>query len=168
MLQCAQTDDIFKKHARLAATTGSAGCLIGGTTIHSLVLLPFRKSRRGPLDGTDKANVEARMAGVRVIIIDEKSMLSREQLGWLDMRLKAVQPDKDKKTKPFGGYHVFFFGDFRQIQPVGGDVMYTKTDVDSSDEMTKNMIQAGTDLYNRIYTQDISHGCTTYQIPCPR
>ena len=94
VLQCAQTDDLFKKHARLAATTGSAGCLIGGTTIHSLVLLPFMNSRRGPLDGTDKHNVELRMKDVRVIIIDEKSMLSQEQLGWLDMRLKAVQPDK--------------------------------------------------------------------------
>ena len=75
MLQCAQTDDTFKKHARLAATTGSAGCLIGGCTIHSLVLLPVKNSRRGSLDGTNKANVEANMAGGRVIIIDEKSML---------------------------------------------------------------------------------------------
>ncbi len=124
VLKCAQTDDNFKKHARLAATTGSAGCLIGGSTIHSLVLLPFKHARRGPLDGDDKHNVEKKLRDVRVIIIDEKSMMSQEQLGWLDMRLKAVQPDKTKKDLPFGGYHVFFFGDFRQIQPVGGRVMY--------------------------------------------
>ena len=92
VLKCAQTDELFQKHARLAATTGSAGCLIGGSTIHSLVLLPFQYSRRGPLDGTDKHNVEQRMRDVRAIIIDEKSMLSQENLGWLDMRLKAVQP----------------------------------------------------------------------------
>ena len=81
VLQCAQTDDTFKKHAPLAATTGSAGCLIGGTTIHSLVLLPFKNARRGPLDGKDKHNVEERLHGVRVIIIDEKSMLNQEQMG---------------------------------------------------------------------------------------
>jgi len=60
VLQCAQTDDIFQKRARLTAMTGSAGCLIGGTTLHSLVLLPVREARRGPLDGTAKANVEQR------------------------------------------------------------------------------------------------------------
>ena len=118
VLKCAQTDELFQKHARLAATTGSAGCLIGGSTIHSLVVLPFQYSRRGPLDGTDKHNVEQRMRDVRVIVIDEKSMLNQENLGWLDMRLKAVQPDKTKKSLPFGGYHIFFFGDIRQIQPV--------------------------------------------------
>ena len=58
VLKCAQTDELFQKHARLAATTGSAGCLIGGSTIHSLVLLPFQYFRRGPLDGTHKHNVE--------------------------------------------------------------------------------------------------------------
>ena len=60
VLQCAQTDEIFQKHARLTAMTGSAGCLIGGTTLHSLVLLPVRDARRGPLDGPDKTNVEQR------------------------------------------------------------------------------------------------------------
>ena len=129
VLQCAQTDDFFKKHARLTATTGSAGCLIGGSTIHSLVLLPFKGLRRGPLDGTDKSTVESRLKDVRAIIIDEKSMLSLEKLGWLDMRLKAVQPDPKKKLMNFGGYHIFFFGDFRQIPSVGGGAMYDKTQV---------------------------------------
>ena len=77
-------------------------------------------------------------------------VLSREDLGWLDMRLRAVQPDKDKKSKPFGGYHVFFFGDFRQIQPVGGKVMYAETDVDSNDEITRNMNTIGRELYSTL------------------
>lgn len=149
VLQCAQTDDMFKKHARLAATTGSAGCLIGGTTIHSLVLLPFKNARRGPLDGKDKHNVEERLHGVRVIIIDEKSMLNQEQMGWLDIRLKAVQPDKTKKNLPFGGYHIFFFGDFRQIQPVAGRSMYSKKEVDSSEDWA-TQIQLGKDMYSKI------------------
>ena len=211
VLQCAQTDDIFQKHARLTAMTGSAGCLIGGTTLHSLVLLPVRDARRGPLDGPDKTNVEQRprhfacycscdmyrsshicmtlphhanmyyfhhdiiqnlyhttlmpnsgatshctvsnemprMANVRVIIIDEKSMLSQEQLGWLDMRLKAAQPDEAKKALDFGGYHVFFFGDFQQIQPVGGNVMYDKKDIDAK-QKSANMIEKGRTLYTKI------------------
>ena len=89
------------------------------------------------------------MADVRVIIIDEKSMLSQEQLGWLDMRLKAAQPDKIKKTLDFGGYHVFFFGDFRQIQPVGGNVMYSTKDIDTK-EKSANMIETGRALYKKI------------------
>ena len=149
VLKCAQTDDQFQKHARLAATTGSAGCLIGGTTIHSLVLLSFKHARRGQLDGDDKHNVETRLRDVRVIIIDEKSMFSQEQLGWLDMRLRAVQPDKEKKLKPFGGYHIFFFGDFRQIQPVGGRVMYDKTKIDE-DTKWINMVEKGQELYDEI------------------
>jgi len=89
------------------------------------------------------------MAGVRVIIIDEKSMLSQEQLGWLDMRLKAAQPDKTKKLMDFGGYHVFFFGDFRQIQPVGGNVMYSTKEIDMK-ETSANMINKGRALYAKI------------------
>ena len=149
VLQCAQTDDLFKKHARLAATTGSAGCLIGGTTIHSLVLLPFKNARRGPLDGKDKHNVEDRLHSVRVIIIDEKSMLNQEQMGWLHMRLQAVQPDKAKKNFPFGGYHIFFFGDYRQIQPVAGRPMYSKKKVKSSENWA-TQIQLGKDMYSKI------------------
>ena len=149
VLKCAQTDDLFKKHARLAATTGSAGCLIGGTTIHSLVLLPFKNARRGALDGKDKHNVESRLRDVRVIIIDEKSMLNQEQMGWLDMRLRAVQPDKSKKNLPFGGYHLFFFGDFRQIQPVTGNVMYSKKPVDPAENWATK-IKQGQKLYKDI------------------
>jgi hypothetical protein len=149
VLQCAQTDDLFKKHARLAATTGSAGCLIGGTTIHSLVLLPFKNARRGPLDGANKTNVENRLRDVRVIIIDEKSMLNQEQMGWLDMRLRAVQPDKKKRNMPFGGYHIFFFGDFRQIQPVTGNAMYSKKSVDPAEKWATK-IQQGQKLYKKI------------------
>ncbi len=149
VLKCAQTDDQFQKYARLAATTGSAGCLIGGVTIHSLVLLPFKHARRGPLDGDNKHKVEQSLRDVRVIIIDEKSMLSQEQLGWLDMRLRAVQPDKAKKNKPFGGYHIFFFGDFRQIQPVGGRVMYDQSKIDD-DTKWINMVEKGRELYDEI------------------
>ena len=56
VLKCAQTDDEFVKYARVAATTGSAGCMIGGTTIDSLVLLPFKNARRCHLDGTRPAH----------------------------------------------------------------------------------------------------------------
>ena len=61
-------------------------------------------------------------------------MLSQENLGWLDMRLKAVQPDKTKKSLPFGGYHIFFFGNFRQIQPVAARVMHSKKDIDPDEK----------------------------------
>ena len=161
VLKCAQTDDQFQKHARLAATTGSAGCLIGGSTIHSLVLLPFQKARRGQLDGDNKHKIEENLRDVRVIIIDEKSMLSQEQLGWLDMRLKAVQPDKNKKNLPFGGYHIFFFGDFRQIQPVGGRVMYDQTVVDETATWA-NMIERGQELYDEI--KDVFELTTNHRI----
>ena len=73
IIKCALTDSLFIKHARVAATTGSAACLIGGSTIHSLVLLPFKNIRRTQLDGTNKHTLEENLRDVRVILIDEKS-----------------------------------------------------------------------------------------------
>ena len=101
------------------------------------------------------------MREVRVIIIDEKSMLSQEQLGWLDLRLRNVQPDKKKKMLPFGGYHIFFFGDFRQIQPVGGRVMHDQTTIDS-DAKWINMVEKGKELYEEI--NDVCELTTNHRI----
>ena len=149
VIKCAQTDSLFIKHARVTATTGSAACLIGGSTIHSLVLLPFKHIRRSQLDGTNKHTIEENLRYVRVIIVDEKSMFSQEQLGWLDMRLKAAQPDKRKKLLDFGGYHIFFFGDFSQLPPVVGRPLHDKSPV-SPDTPWANMIIKGKELYKNM------------------
>ena len=163
VIKCALTDSLFIKHARVAATTGSAGCLIGGSTIHSLVLLPFKHIRRTQLDGKNKHTIEENLRDVRVIIIDEKSMLSQEQMGWLDMRLKAAQPDKRKKLLDFGGYHIFFFGDFRQLPPVVGRPLYDESPI-KPDTPWANMIIKGNELYKNL--TDVLELTKNYRIDC--
>jgi len=81
--------------------------------------LSKRSKQLGELLGvTEAAQLQAKLAGVRVLIIDEASLVSEEDLCEIDLRCKSAFPDK--AHLPFGGLHVLFTGDFWQLRPVRG------------------------------------------------
>ena len=59
---------------------------------------------------------------VRVVIIDEMSMVGRRMLRALDDRLRQA---KGCMNKPYGGLSVFFCGDFGQLPPVSDFEMFS-------------------------------------------
>ncbi|CAN0450826.1 unnamed protein product, partial [Ascophyllum nodosum] len=78
--------NLLGDHVRRAAPTGMAAFLIGGSTLHSLLSLPVRD--RKDLQGDSLKKLQARLAGVKYIIIDELSMVSQVQMAWIDRRLR--------------------------------------------------------------------------------
>lgn len=100
------------------ASTGSAACQIGGTTLHAFAGI-----------GTGSAPLEQCIAQAlrdhkavqwrkcQCLIIDEISMVGADYFDKLDAVAKAVR----KCKKPFGGIQLVLCGDFLQLPPVAKD-----------------------------------------------
>lgn len=94
----------------VAAPTGSAASLIGGSTYHSLLAF-------GPNDtaeGVGASKVQDTLGPVEVIFIDEVSMLSTFDMYRISAQLCIAFKNY---TVPFGGKSVIFAGDFAQLPP---------------------------------------------------
>ncbi|KAH0033008.1 hypothetical protein KCU78_g2545, partial [Aureobasidium melanogenum] len=118
------------------APTGKAAKEIRGQTVHAALGISIRE------EPTDKVTPEiaAKLKEVRLIIIDEKSMISNHFLGQVNDRLKTIC----ESEKDFGGKSVIFSGDFFQLPPVGGTPMFMVNPLAS--DADKDLEQ----LYSRI------------------
>ncbi len=110
-----------------AAPTGVASNQINGQTLHSLLRLPidgcYRPLTESP---TVLQNLQRVFAGVRYLVIDEKSMLGLKTLGWIDRRLREIFPERNGLF--FGGLSIILIGDFFQLPPVLNKPIYADYD----------------------------------------
>ena len=97
------------------ASTGSAACHIGGTTLHAFAGIG---SGAAPLDQclslASRPHKAAQWRKCRCLIIDEISMVDADYFDKLDAVAKSVR----KSKKPFGGIQLVLCGDFLQLPPV--------------------------------------------------
>ncbi len=117
------------KNVALTATTGIAAVNLGGETIHRLLGIgiasrPFEagkilgkwdkiKSSSTPWDKLRWKTMQA----LDTIIIDEVSMLRRDQFELIDIVLAGIK----EISIPFGGVQMVLTGDFLQLPPVVDD-----------------------------------------------
>ena len=106
---------------RFSAPTGCAAkCLPRPTsTLHSLLNLKLNSDNKRdvePLSDTSLRNIQEKLKYVKIIVIDEKSMISMYRLHEIDSRLRQIFADQ----RPLGGRSVVLMGDFGQLVPVGG------------------------------------------------
>lgn len=106
---------------KLMAPTCVAANNINGKTIHSG--LRFTNVNAGDLVGESERDFQNEMSRVKVIIIDEFSMVGQKLLGKIDQRLRQANPDIQDQV--MGNYIVYLFGDFNQLQPVGDQLLYS-------------------------------------------
>lgn len=100
----------------ITASTGIAATHIGGQTIHSWsgigILEKLDKYTLDRLEQNEK--LYKKYEGVKVLIIDEISMLHASRLDMINTLFKKFR----KTDKPFGGIQMIFCGDFFQLPPV--------------------------------------------------
>ena len=65
-----------------------------------------------------------KLKGLRLILFDEVSMLSWEQLHELHYRCHMARDSTRNPGEPFANFHVMFAGDFYQLPPVCGQALY--------------------------------------------
>ena len=112
------------------ATTGAAASqFLGAKTIHSCLKLTVSKTKKEGEDehfdelGSDQATaLEYEMKDVKLIIIDEKSMMGMGRLSHIDARLRQARPQA--RDKPLGGMSIMIAGDFKQLPPVFDPALY--------------------------------------------
>lgn len=106
----------------LCAYTGKAAFGIGGQTVHSTFGLPVSQcGQTMPELSASTANTLAcKLAKVRLIILDEISMLGSRTLNQINRRLQQVF----HTDAPFAGISIISVGDFNQLPPVGDNWVF--------------------------------------------
>ena len=96
----------------MTASTGKATTDINGITLHSAFHLLVKSGLKAfeykkPIDET-LYMVKIKYQYLKVLIIDEISIIGRETFGHLDLALKPIM----KNSSPFGGVSLLVVGDF--------------------------------------------------------
>ena len=104
-------------HPTVVAPTGIAASHLKGQTIHSFFALGIRDTvvDNGYVSFLlEKTYLKSRFSKLKVLIIDEVSMVSPEIFSSMDKVLRAFK----NNPEPFGGVQVVISGDFFQLPPV--------------------------------------------------
>jgi ATP-dependent exoDNAse (exonuclease V) alpha subunit len=115
------------------APTGIAAFNINESTLHETFSIPTKCFSR--LTNAQELQLQRRLKDCKYIILDEKSMVGRRMLGYLDSRLRIAFPEK--KDEILGGCSLLMFGDFGQLPPVGDTALFNLTHYDET--TTKNI-----------------------------
>ena len=110
----------------LMAPTGVAAIDIDGATIHTALNIPVGYFGKNLPSLSDKmrSTLRNRLADLKVIIIDEISILSNNFLYYIHLRLNEIFGTT--KIEPFAGVTILAVGDFFQLPPVGGSPVYAE------------------------------------------
>ena len=100
----------------LTAPTGKAAFNIRGMTLHSAFALPVTEfNGEMPNLSSDICNtLRTKLSCLKVIIMDEISMVGSKILSQVNNRLKAIMDN----SLDFGGVSIISVGDFHQLRPV--------------------------------------------------
>ena len=113
-------DDPDSPYVIVAAPTGTAAANVRGQTLHSGFGFSFGNEHYSL---SDKVRDKKRklLENLKVVIIDEISMVKSDQQFQLDMRLKEVMQQAEKI---FGNVSIFYFGDIMQLKPCRGRYIF--------------------------------------------
>uniref|UniRef100_A0A1X7UQN5 ATP-dependent DNA helicase n=1 Tax=Amphimedon queenslandica TaxID=400682 RepID=A0A1X7UQN5_AMPQE len=121
-------DDI--RHSKICeivcyiAPTDIAAFNIGGLTIHRLFLLPMEHedmtSEYWPFNKEALKRIQKTLKNLRIIIVDEVSMVSNLNLAYLHMCLQDIFGTDEW----FGSKNILVVGDLLQMLPVNGGLVF--------------------------------------------
>ena len=107
--------------------TGTASSNIDGTTLHSAFGFSFDNTHY-PLNDKKRHEKRKQMKNLKLLIIDEVSMVKADMIYSIDLRLQEIT---ENHNQPFGNIAVFLFGDLCQLKPCMGHYPH---DITKNDE----------------------------------
>ena len=108
-------DDPDCPYVLLSAFTGGAASNIDGQTLHTLFSFNFGAGYQS-LSDKNRDQKRALYKNLKVLVIDEISLVDADMLYRIDLRLREIT----QKDMPFGNVAILAFGDLMQIKPVKG------------------------------------------------
>ena len=115
-------DDPDCPYVLVCAPTGTAASNIRGQTMHTAFGFSF-SNQFFSLSDKQRDKKRYLLQKLKLVIIDEISMVKSDQLFQLDMRLCEVTQKRDKS---FGDVALFLFGDIMQLKPCKGRYIFMK------------------------------------------
>ena len=110
----------------IAAPTGLAAFNVGGITIHRLFQLPVehdgKTAEYWALPKCSQKVMKTTLCSVKIIIVDEVSMVSSLNFAYMHLRLEELFGSQEW----FGCKSMLFVGDLLQLQPVNGHPVFEK------------------------------------------
>ncbi|XP_062600070.1 uncharacterized protein LOC134261665 [Saccostrea cucullata] len=111
-------------HVMVCAPTGAAAYNISGYTLHAAFHLPLNVKHSDdyiPLSGERLAALKETIGNIKVLIIDEISMVGSDMLLTVHRRLCDLMGNH----QPFGGISVLAVGDLLQLPPVAQKAVFS-------------------------------------------
>ena len=129
-----QVNEIWKSNVNnsetvcvVAAPTGLAAYNIGGVTVHRLFQLPIEHEGKTAgywsLSKASQKIMRANLCSLKLVIIDEVSMLSNLNLAYIHLRMEEIFGES---STWFGSTNMVFVGDILQLPPVNGKPVFSK------------------------------------------
>ena len=97
---------------------------IKGTTAHSGLRIPINQNKLSNLSHSKRNNLYKQYSDVKVVFIDEMSLVGCCIFNKIDQCLQEIFGWK----KVFGGHHVIVIGDFYQMKPVKHTYIFKNPD----------------------------------------
>ena len=115
-----RTSSVEKPKVLLLAPTGVAAINISGTTIHSGLGIPVecRGMHVPKLSDKKRCALRVKYEELKMIIIDEISMVSNKLMLYIHQRLVDIFGYAENSSVPFAGITIIFVGDLYQLPPV--------------------------------------------------
>ena len=122
----------------LTAPTGRAAFSIGGLTLHGAFQLPVSQCGYEllPLSSNICNTLRCKLSELKLIIIDEISMVGAKTLNQVDARLRQIF----KTQRIFGGVNVLVLGDLRQLRPVCDRFVFQSDPCNPFGELIENRL----------------------------
>ena len=113
-------DDPNQPYIIKTTFTGAAACIISGQTLHSAFGFKFGNEKNSLTD-KDRDKKRTLLRNLKLVIIDEMSMIKADMLYQLDFRLKEIMQNINED---FGGVSIILLGDLLQLPPVQGRFIF--------------------------------------------
>ena len=113
-------NNTYNRSIVITAMTGVAATIIGGETAHSAMCLNYKKI---PADQIEL------WPNTKLVVVDEISFANNDNIDNINQKLSIL---KENSRDPFGGIHIIFCGDLRQLEPINGKPLYRDHVTESS------------------------------------
>ena len=128
----------------LTASTGKAAAHINGLTLHSAFHIGCKKrAKDAAISKRVLAGLQKKYRHLKIIVLDEISMIGRDTFECLDRNLQAIM----NSNEDFGGVSILAVGDFLQLPPVGQKPIFEDPDDLTYESLSGNRWKTKFKLY---------------------